>query len=477
MIFSEHFQINPVYRDDWFDPILDRDTKLFIDPFFVFKTQNEIFKNSHTKIVNFFLEAFKLAAISTESREDLRYRLLRGTMVFPEAKEICLGYGVDSIDGAGSGYGFSSLIVAAIYESIRLGIDNINHFEQLGIFNEGIGCDRISDITANIIKKELIEYTLSVCERHHVPVFPIKIEHYDYDFQFKKWTSQTVNLPLNPYKKKLPILLVPSEFLGQLPTISTEDFWNYCWENKNEDIRDQFNIVVKNEVRKSDVIKIARQHRDWVKEYEEFREAEQKPDSYDFDKDPKGLYQWDASTRRFVNTYPLEFNITNENEFLLFSESIVNQFIHFIENNSGYRLLWNDDTNRPKGEEATQLLFTGIAKHYCKANNIDISKEANLGRGPVDFKFSQGYRNRVLIEVKLARNSKFWDGLGLQLPKYLEVEEIKFGYFVIVCYTEKDFSKLNGIQDIIINVCKVNNIIVKFFIIDATPNKPSASNL
>ena len=38
--------------------------------------------------------------------------------------------------------------------------------------------------------------------------------------------------------------------------------------------------------------------------------------------------------------------------------------------------------------------------------------------GPVDFKFSTGYSKRVLLEVKLAHNTKLWNGLQRQLPRY-----------------------------------------------------------
>ena len=40
---------------------------------------------------------------------------------------------------------------------------------------------------------------------------------------------------------------------------------------------------------------------------------------------------------------------------------------------------------------------------FCKANNIEISPETNMGGGPVDFKFSKGYANRMLVEIKLSK--------------------------------------------------------------------------
>ena len=37
MLASAHFNIKRIGTDDWFDPILDADTELFVDPFLVFK--------------------------------------------------------------------------------------------------------------------------------------------------------------------------------------------------------------------------------------------------------------------------------------------------------------------------------------------------------------------------------------------------------------------------------------------------------
>jgi len=32
---------------------------------------------------------------------------------------------------------------------------------------------------------------------------------------------------------------------------------------------------------------------------------------------------------------------------------------------------------------------------YCQANNLDLSPESDAGRGPVDFKISQGFNDKI----------------------------------------------------------------------------------
>jgi hypothetical protein len=478
MNFSIEYNITMGVEDDWFDTILDRDTKLFIDPFLIFKSKNKFFVDSHKQIIDFFNDAFITAASSNNSSLDIRYRNLLSKMMFPEPEELCLGYASRSVNGAGSGKGFAKEIVNAIYDTINSGINEVTHFEELGLFSEGIGCDRISDITANILKQRFVEYTLDVCQRHNVPVKKFRLDHYEFDKIRNGWVSGNVMLPDNPYRNDQPILLVPKEFLNSLPVISSDEFWSYCWVNKNEEIRDQFSIYLKNDIDKAKIVEIAKRKRDWVDEFKKFKEQDSNVKAYDFVNDPKGIYQWDNNTLKFANSNPITIKPPqDEKEFNEIIEVIVKQFEEFVINNSGYKLLWDQDFNRAKNEEASQLLFLGIAKHYTKANNIDISREVNLGRGPVDFKFSNGYINRALLEVKLAKNSKFWNGLDAQLIKYLEVEDIKVGYFLVICYKKEDFDKVRGIEKVAEQTAKKHKVELKVFVIDATSDKPSASKL
>lgn len=476
MIFSKDFKIVIVNDDDWFDPILSTDTKLFIDPFLVYGSKHEYFSNAHEKTMSFFNEAFTLAAESIQNPKDLRYRLLLNMMTFPEVEEICLGYASRGTSGSGAGGGFSKIIVDSIYESIRLGIKCFNRFEEIGLFNEGFGCDRISDMTATLLKYDFIKYTQFVCNKHKIPTRKIRIKQFVFNQQKFRWEEAVVNLPINPYTNKA-IILVPRRFLRELPTISTDEFWDYCWTNLNEEIRDQYSFDVKSEVKKHDIIKIAREKRDWVNEFESYLDKTGSI-AYDIVKDPKGYYKWALITEEFVKSNNYKIIVANNHlEFDIFTFEVIHQFENFIGNNSGYKLLWDDNGLKPKSEEAAQLIFTGIVKHYCIANNIDLNREVNLGRGPVDFKFSSGYKNRALIEVKLAKNSKFWNGLEKQLIKYLEVEEIKKGYFLVICFNDSDLKKVADIQNKAKLVSVKNNVCIDVIVIDASFVKPSASKL
>lgn len=477
MLFSAEYGISKTADDDWFDPILDNDTKLFVDPFLIFRNGNGVFADAHTELIKFFEMAFKLAAESGGKHHHPAYKKLLAMLTFPEVNEIRLGYASTGRGGAGTARGFAKVIVAAIFQSIALGITKFEHFEEIGVFNEGIGCDRISDITANILKKQLIAYTHSVCVRHGVPTQLTMLKNCGFDYTYMMWDEQRVKLPFNKYRNE-GVLLVPSSFLRRLPVISAEEFWDYVWEDRGEQIRHDFNYEVKSRVGKRDIIRLARDRRFLVREYVKYAEGRMRPIAYDLARDASGLYQWERESGLYVSKNPISITAQSDAEFNSFLEVICEQYKHFIELNSGYKLLWDDLSAKSKSEESAQLLFLGIVKHYCRANNIDLSRETNIGRGPVDFKFSSGYSNRALLEVKLARNSKFWNGLGVQLPEYMRAEHIDSGIFLVICYTSNELKRTSAaIQRRLLKVSTDTGFSIRSVIIDATKGKPSASKM
>jgi hypothetical protein len=89
----------------------------------------------------------------------------------------------------------------AIEDAIKRGIIHPSHFEELGVLNEGIGPDRISDIACTILKAHLISYTQTIAAQYGVPVASHKVFASSYDEQRMSWLMDTVSLPTNPFKR------------------------------------------------------------------------------------------------------------------------------------------------------------------------------------------------------------------------------------------------------------------------------------
>jgi hypothetical protein len=252
------------------------------------------------------------------------------------------------------------------------------------------------------------------------------------------------------------------------------DFRDWIWDNQNETLRDDLNYEVKSQLKKKDIVRFARERRDWVNRYVDEVEK-QRPVSYDLVADPKGLYIWDTGTSRFVQHNPI--HVTEPSgieEFTNALDLIIGAFKVYAEN-MGCDLLWNG--GMPKPEAAAQKLFYGVARGYCVYNNIDVSREIDLGCGSVDFKFSNGFAQRAILEVKLVSNGKFWSGLEKQLPTYQEVEGSQLGYFMAVAFTDDELNKTTELAARAKKVAATYKSDLRFVVIDARKGKPTASKL
>jgi hypothetical protein len=474
MLFSEAFDITPTKRDDWFDPILDTDTPLFIDPFLIFKEQGSSeWAGAHDQLIGHFDTCFHLIAEGNRNCASVPYKKALRLLTFPEPKEICLGYTKSGTGGAGGGKEYAKLIAEAMEAAIDRGLTDLKHFEELGILNEGIGPDRISDFTCNVLRARLITYTKRVVTRHRLSTRPVKIPGAAYDPRRVAWITEIHQLPWNPYNNRA-VLLVPERFLRDLPTINADDWWdNY----EAEQLRDDVNYAVMGRVNKKHIVATARRHIGRVTGWARAQES-RPPDPYDLPADKNGVYQWDRATRSYVARHPITLEPPDDDAaFFAVIERVITEFRLYVEEQRGWKLLWNEDGTE-KHEEAAQLAFLGIARSFCRANNVVVDREVELGRGPVDFKFSNGYARRALLEIKKLHNGKFWNGLTAQLLSYLKSDECDDGWFLSIRYRDAGTSldRLRRLPHEVQLVAERTGKNLRYKTIDARP-RLSASEL
>lgn len=445
MRFTEQFGIAKGSQDDWFDPLLTQDTRLFVDPFLIFDDQDPRWSEGHAKLVSFFNLVLRLVARSGGQASSAIFRAAGRLLTFPEPAEFCLGMAATSVQGAGTGAGLMESMLQGCRTAIQAGVQRVRHFEELVIFSEGIGLDRISDITCNVLKEEFASYTQGVSREHGIPLEEVRLRHASWSLQNQRWIDRTVPIPVNPFARgRVGVLLTPARFLRHIPTVSPEDFWDWSYTNHGEQLRAEFNYDIGRRVDAREIIRLARRRPEWVRQYVRQFE-EERPSAYRFDTDPDFVHAYErgAELAREIQLAPP----TDQEAFCDWVGAIGEIFRQAVENQGMWRLLHNDDGSARK-EAATQNLFRSVVIHYCRANNVDFSGETNAGRGPVDFKFSQGWGARALLEVKLMSNTKFWNGLELQLPTYLTAEEIRCGHFLCVGFHESDFTeeKVNRVR-------------------------------
>lgn len=170
MRFTEQFGITRRRGDDWYDPHLTVDTKLFVDPLLVLKKGlTGPWKGAHDELLAHFVLCYHLVA-KGGSATSLSAKRASRLLTFPEPSEFCLGYTSVGTRGSGGGPAVARQMTDGIAIAIAAGLKDPEHIEEIGILNEGIGADRISDALCNVLKGRFITYTRAVVVRHGLPV-------------------------------------------------------------------------------------------------------------------------------------------------------------------------------------------------------------------------------------------------------------------------------------------------------------------
>jgi hypothetical protein len=469
--FTEVFDVVPTRADDWFDPFLETDTSLFVDPFLIWAEQEGSWSEAHDRLIAFFNHVLRVMIRSGLDEMSSHWHAVQRLLMFREPPEFCLGYGWETTEGRGSGRKLQEGMLAGGATAIELSIESVEHFEEMLLFQPGIGADRIGDIVCNVLKQEFIAYTQRVAKRHNIEMKNVRVRNAAWT-EDNGWQDKVVRLPVNPYSRH-GVLLTPARFLRELPAAEPEDLWEWAWSHANEDIRGSFNYDVARKVDRKVLGAFARANPGIVKRYLQHLE-ESPPSAYDLEQDPHWHVKWYEHARRLVAAFSLPSRSEFRKDFCAAIATILREFVHNVEQQDGWLLLWAND--RPRSERHIQALFRGIVQHYCQANNIDLSGEANAGRGPVDFKMSNGWAARALIEIKKTENSKYWHGLREQLVQYLKSEKARCGYFMSVSFRDKDWTKerQDVVRQVAKDVRKETGLDIQVIFVDARP-KESAS--
>ncbi|MEV5574442.1 hypothetical protein AB0L06_30780 [Spirillospora sp. NPDC052269] len=429
MYFSEAFNIENPEDFDWFDALLERDTLLFVDPFLIFSDEDPRWNQAHDSMMDYFHNAFELLARSGLKQSHQYYRRTLSLMEFPEPREFRLGYVEASSNGSGNGRGLAKKVVEAMSEAIKRGLEDIRHFEELGILVPGIDKDRISDVTCNLLKPNFIEYTQHACHSLGIAMQEVMVPHGHFDESRRRWTAERQLLPVDPDTQK-PILLTPKRFLRELPTLSASSWY----DSLDDSLRLDLNLHISENVRKKEIISAARSSQSAVRAWIETQESRgSKP--YDVDRDPKLLVKWRKVAKDALRESDTEHlpSITNIQELMDFVEEVIERFRQWVENKGGWRVFWKNLAKLETIPETNmQLLFLGVVEGYCAMAGVRVDREVETGRGPVDFTFTGDRRMRILLEIKKLKHGQFWNGLHIQTPIYMQGQEVADAIFLVV---------------------------------------------
>jgi hypothetical protein len=185
---------------EFLDVFIERDTGLYLDPRAFLALRTPWSDKCAELIQDFFGEVIR--AMHKGEHDRARY-LLAG---LHEPNETRLGMSRGRPAGRGVGSGLADDLYESLRTSEAVKTGLIEHLEDTALLVEGIGVDRISDITTNIIRESLIEFSTHMAEKYDMELRDGVDSGALWSVQTGEWNNEPKPM-LYPAGK--PLLLVP----------------------------------------------------------------------------------------------------------------------------------------------------------------------------------------------------------------------------------------------------------------------------
>jgi hypothetical protein len=157
--FSDAFGILATNDDDWFDLTIELDSNFGVDPFLIYQDDSSRWNTAHDHILKFFAVVFDCVRRADGNKNSLYWKIAEQLLLFREPAEFCLGVSAKTPFGAGAGQGLQRDMLESISVALAHGKDSIPHVEYIDVLAGGLGLDRISDMTCNILKSYFEGYS------------------------------------------------------------------------------------------------------------------------------------------------------------------------------------------------------------------------------------------------------------------------------------------------------------------------------
>lgn len=197
---------------------MDEDIPLYIDPFLMWNSPKATYQHLHSQLIA-FLERVRLTELA--GKRLAAARLLAGTA---EARELGLGYAQGSKRGSGIGQGLITSVLNLWHDVPQLSDHGLNHIEVIGLMVQYVSLDRISDLTASVLRRFFIDFTSERAKDIGLPTQRYRLDGV-FDHERGVWGTLQAHLPFDP-RDESPLLLAPLDLLRRLPWINYEDYYH-----------------------------------------------------------------------------------------------------------------------------------------------------------------------------------------------------------------------------------------------------------
>jgi hypothetical protein len=190
---------------DFVDIDTSHDLHLFVDPYFL-GMRSDPWSISASETIRTYFQQF-IQLVRNRQSEEAR-RLFNH---LHEPNETCLGLSRGRPSGRGIGLVDAENLFESLLQSRAVQTGIVEHIEDCRIFVGGIDKDKISDMTTNIIRKHLIEYTKKQCRLWNLPLTHSVPTGFFWDTETSHWSNEYDDMLIVQDKK---ILLVPKGIIS-----------------------------------------------------------------------------------------------------------------------------------------------------------------------------------------------------------------------------------------------------------------------
>ncbi len=214
--FSEYFKLEKNQLElDFVDVFIDGDIPLFVDSYFISRRNDEWSINATEEIRCFFQ---KIIENINSNPKLCKYMLAN----LNEPNETRLGLSIGKPKGKGVSGKQANDLYNKLSKSKAVTTGFIQDISECELMVEGIGDDKISDMTINIIRKHLIDYTQEQCRTLNIQMYNVP-SGLIWNKDIERWENRYVELPCINNQK---LILVPKWIVVQTPTINSNEYYN-----------------------------------------------------------------------------------------------------------------------------------------------------------------------------------------------------------------------------------------------------------
>jgi len=200
VFFSEHFGLNlPQENLHFVDICLTTDIPLYVDPY-AFKIGMDLWSiECNNLVVDFFQNVID----SIKSDDHTRARFLLSNLHEPNTTHLGLSRGRPRGRGVGGEQAMDLYEKLRQSKAVKSGI--LRDLSDCELMIPGIGHDKVSDITINIIRQKLVRFTEFQCRQYKLPCRRVQSGPF-WCPEAAGWRNEYAHLPIYDGK---PVILIP----------------------------------------------------------------------------------------------------------------------------------------------------------------------------------------------------------------------------------------------------------------------------